>query len=112
HTVQGSDTSSSLMVDRLAKRGVEVSIGKQDGDFLQKCHDQLSLDWFVYTSALPSDHPELALARKLGIKTAKRDELLAHIIKEKNLKLIAIAGTHGKTTTTGMLVWLAKYFGI
>jgi UDP-N-acetylmuramate--alanine ligase len=44
-------------------------------------------------------------AKELGIKTAKRDELIAHIIAEKNLKLIAISGTHGKTTTTGMIVW-------
>jgi UDP-N-acetylmuramate--alanine ligase len=66
----------------------------------------------VHTSALPDNHPELVLARQLGIKTAKRDELLAQIIQEKNLKLIAIAGTHGKTTTTGMMVWVMQQLGM
>lgn len=112
YDVQGSDQSSSLVTKRLEQRGIPVAIGEQDGGTLQKSHDTTPIDWFIYTSALPVDHPELVLAKKLGIKTAKRDELIAHIIKEKNLKLIAIAGTHGKTTTTGMLVWLAKYFGI
>lgn len=112
HDVQGSDASSSLVTERLLKRGIRLSIGEQDGAFLRECHDKQPLDWFIHTSALPADHPELTLARQLGIKTAKRDELLAHIIEEKNLKLIAVAGTHGKTTTTGMIVWLAKYFGL
>lgn len=109
--VTGSDRDESLMTTKLRKRGIEISID-QDGTFLNKQHALSSIDWFVYTSALPDDHPELLLARERGIRTAKRDELLAHIITEKNLQLIAVAGTHGKTTTTGMIVWLAKYFGI
>lgn len=109
--VTGSDRDESLMTTKLRKRGIEISID-QDGTFLNKQHALSSIDWFVYTSALPDDHPELLLAREQGIRTAKRDELLAHIITEKNLQLIAVAGTHGKTTTTGMIVWLAKYFGI
>ena len=47
-----------------------------------------------------------------GIRTSKRDELLAEIIKQKDLKLIAVSGTHGKTTTTGMFVWAFKQLGI
>jgi len=66
----------------------------------------------VYSSALPDDHPELLFAKEHNIKLSKRDELLAHIIKEKNLKLIAVAGTHGKTTTTAMIVWLFKQLKI
>ncbi len=111
HTVIGSDREDSLMIAALRRRGITVTIN-QDGSFLQQSHQATPIDWFIYTSALPDDHPELVLARQLGIKTAKRDELLAHIIKEKGLKLIAVAGTHGKTTTTGMIVWLAKYFGL
>lgn len=112
YDVQGSDLAAGLMTKRLTSRGIEIVIGEQDGHFLQECHQKKPIDWFIYTSALLEDHPELILAHKLGIKTAKRDELIAHIVAEKNLKLIAIAGTHGKTTTTGMIVWLAKYFGI
>jgi UDP-N-acetylmuramate--alanine ligase len=111
YSVQGSDATEGLLTRELRGRGMRITIG-QDGDFLLACHNEAPIDWFVHTAALPVDHPELVLAKKLGIKTAKRDELLAHIIKEKNLKLIAVAGTHGKTTTTGMLVWTMQQLGI
>lgn len=111
YTVQGSDAHDSLLTRELTKRGVTVSIG-QDGTFLQSCHDTQPIDWLVHTAALPDNHPELVLARSLGIKTTKRDELLAHIISEKHLKLIAVSGTHGKTTATGMLVWTLQQLGI
>ncbi len=111
YTVQGSDATESLLTRELRGRGINVTIG-QDGDFLKACHYETPIDWFVHTAALTADHPELVLAQQLGIKTAKRDELLAHIIAEKNLQLIAVAGTHGKTTTTGMLVWTMKQLGI
>lgn len=112
YTVQGSDRAPSLITEQLKKRGIPVAIGEQDGRFLQERHDTQPIDWLIYTSALPPDHPELILAQKLGIKTTKRDELIAHIIAEKNLKLIAVAGTHGKTTTTGMLIWTLQQLGI
>ena len=111
YQVQGSDASEGLMTQALQNRGITVNIG-QDGSFLQATHDQSPIDWFVYTAALPDTHPELVLARELGIKIVKRDELLAHIIADKNLKLIAVAGTHGKTTTTGMLVWALQQLGV
>lgn len=111
YRVMGSDREDSMMTEELRQRGIAVALG-QDGAFLRETHQTSPVDWFVYTAALPDTHPELVLARELGIRTAKRDELLAHIIAEKNLKLIAVAGTHGKTSTTGMVVWLAKYFGI
>lgn len=104
HTVCGSDTTDSLTTHKLQAEGIPINIG-QDGTFLHAMHAQTPIDWFVHTAALPTNHPELIAAQELGIRTSKRDELLAHIIKEHDLKLIAIAGTHGKTTTTGMLVW-------
>jgi UDP-N-acetylmuramate--alanine ligase len=61
---------------------------------------------------LPPDHPELAFAREQGIKISKRDELLNQILEDKQLKLIAVAGTHGKTTTTTMVIWLFKQLGL
>lgn len=111
YTVTGSDQSESLMTHHLEDRGITISTD-QSGKFLEEQHTKQPINWLVYTAALPDDHPELTAARELSIKTSKRDELLLHIIKEKNLKLIAVAGTHGKTTTTGMIVWLARYFGI
>ena len=107
YEVAGSDLEESLVTNQLRQNGVKINIG-QDGSFLQSQHDIKAIDWFVHTAALPANHPELVLARKLGIRIAKRDELLALIIEDKGLKLIAVAGTHGKTTTTGMLIWAFK----
>ena len=111
YSVAGSDLEKNLVTAELTKRGINIGIG-QDGTFLQAQHDKKPIDWFVYTAALPQTHPELVLARKLGIKVAKRDELLSRIIADKKLRLIAIAGTHGKTTTTGMMVWAFQQLGI
>ena len=111
YDVVGSDINSSLVTEELEGRSIQVS-SDQSGEFLRQQHEASEIDWYIYTSALAQDHPELQVARQLGIRTGKRDELLAHIIQDKNLKLIAIAGTHGKTTTTGMLVWAMKQLGI
>lgn len=109
--VSGSDASDTLMVSQLRSQGINVQIG-QDEASLAKHHAEQPIDWFVYTAGLPADHPELQFARAHGLRTSKRDELLAHILKTKKLKLIAIAGTHGKTTTTAMLVWLMQQLGL
>ncbi|MFZ3009538.1 MAG: Mur ligase domain-containing protein [Candidatus Microsaccharimonas sp.] len=111
HSVMGSDLTETLVTDELRSQGVTVNIG-QDGTFLRACHEASPIDWFVYTAALPENHPELLLARELGVRIGKRDEFLAYVIQEKDLKLVAIAGTHGKTTTTGMLVWTMQQLGI
>lgn len=111
HTVYGSDAHTSSITDELQRAGVAVSTD-QSGTNLDAVHRATPLDWFVYTAALPVDHPELLHARELGLHTAKRDELINFIVKEKGLKLIAIAGTHGKTTTTAMTVWVFKQLRI
>lgn len=110
-TIQGSDIKSNQMVEQLQRLGVDVHIG-QDGNFLERKNLENPIDFLVYTAALPHDHPELMRARELGIRTGKRDELISQIISEKNLELIAVAGTHGKTTTTGMMVWTMQQMGI
>jgi UDP-N-acetylmuramate--alanine ligase len=111
YSVQGSDLEESLVTKRLEGEGIKINIG-QDGSFLRQQHENKPIDWFIHTAALPADHTELLIAKELGIPTAKRDELLAKIIEDKQLKLIAVAGTHGKTTTTGMLIWAFKQLGI
>ena len=110
YTVSGSDQQTSLMADELNKRA-NIHIG-QEKEKIKAIHQKTPIDWFVYSSALAEDHPELLFAKENNIKISKRYELLAHIIKEKNLKLIAVAGTHGKTTTTAMIVWLFKQLNI
>lgn len=104
HTVFGSDRSAGPIVPELEKENIEFEIGNQDGSFLEK-HD---VDWFVYTSALPEDHPELKMAREKGLKCTKRDEFIEFLVNELNLKMVAVAGTHGKTTTTSMIIWACK----
>lgn len=104
--VFGSDKNEGAVTGELRKRGIEVFIGEQDGKFLERKIDEEGVDWFVYTSALPKNHPELVLAKKLGIKTSKRDELIEFLVKKLNLKMVAVAGTHGKTTTTAATVFL------
>lgn len=111
YRVSGSDLAASSVTRALEARGVTVGIG-QDGSHIKAVHEASPIDWFVYTAALPDSHAELDFARQAGIRASKRDELLAKIIKDKDLRLIAVAGTHGKTTTTGMLVWLFKELGI
>ena len=66
----------------------------------------------MYTSALPVDHKELVTAREAGIKCTKRDDFTAFLVEELGLKMIAVAGTHGKTTTTAMIVWAALKLGL
>lgn len=112
YDIVGSDKESSRGIDKLRSEGVAIEVGDQTGDFLRQQHQQAPLDYFVYTAALPVDHPELLAAHELGIMCLKRDGLLARILSEKRLDMIAVAGTHGKTTTTGLMVWTMKQLGI
>lgn len=115
YTVSGSDKQDSQYIHYLRKHGItNIHIG-QTYEQIAAVHDHTPIDWFVFTSALPMeqpDAPELRFCREQGIKTSKRDELLNQIIEDKRLQLIAIAGTHGKTTTTAMTIWLFKQLGI
>jgi UDP-N-acetylmuramate--alanine ligase len=106
YDVSGSDEQDSQYIGYLKRHGVtDVHVG-QSADAIAKTHARQPIDWFVYSSALPSDHPELRFCRERGIRATKRDELLNTILTEKKLELIAVAGTHGKTTTTAMVTWL------
>lgn len=114
--VSGSDRRDSAYVQYLQKHGLEgrIHIG-QEYDQIAEVHDKNPIDWFVYTSALPMDQPdapELKFCADQGIKATKRDDFLSFFLDEKKLKLIAIAGTHGKTTTTAMAIWLCKRLDI
>ncbi|HEX7633351.1 MAG TPA: Mur ligase domain-containing protein [Candidatus Saccharimonadales bacterium] len=109
YTVSGSDKQDSSYLAYLRKHGIsDIHVG-QTGEAIAAVHDKTPIDWFVYTSALPLENPnapELVFCREQGIKTSKRDELLNQILSDKKLKLLAVAGTHGKTTTTAMVTWL------
>ncbi len=109
--VSGSDLNRGAIYDELKKANLDVEIGEQDGKFLSKKLKE-GVDWFVYTSALPNDHPELKVAREAGIKCTKRDDFTAFLVSELGLKMVAVAGTHGKTTTTAMIIWAALRLGL
>ena len=115
YDVSGSDKQKSSYIDYLKKHGVKnIKVG-QDGSQIAAAHARKPIDWFVYSSAVEKEdpsHPEIKFARKNKIRISKRDEFTNQIISDKNLKLIAVAGTHGKTTTTSMVIWLFKELGI
>jgi len=113
--VSGSDKQKSSYIDYLKSRGItEISIG-QNAEDIESLNDRKPIRWLVYSSAVPKEnpnHPELVFAKENGIKATKRDEFLSKLIKVSDKKMIAVAGTHGKTTTTAMLIWLFKELGI
>jgi UDP-N-acetylmuramate--alanine ligase len=100
--VGGSDRTDSSYMERLRAAGIEPAVG----------HDAANLPEgteVVVSTAIGDDNPELALARERGLAVHRRGELLAELCAEK--RLIAIAGTHGKTTTTAMLAWALREIG-
>lgn len=115
YDISGSDKQNSQYIEYLTSHGLnDIHIG-QTAEQLAEVHTKQPIEWYVYSSAITmeqQDAPELKFCEEQGIKTSKRDEFLNHLIEEMNLKLIAVAGTHGKTTTTAMLVWLFKQLGV
>lgn len=113
--VSGSDKQDSAYIHYLRGQGIDtVHIG-QSAKAITEVHSARPIDWYVYSAAIAieqPDAPEFAFCRSHNIRLSQRDELINLILEQKNLKLIAIAGTHGKTTTTAMLIWLFKQFNI
>ncbi len=94
YAVQGSDIVSSKITIRLQKAGINVFLGHHSKN-LKK------VEVVVVSSAIKQDNVELITARLLGVPIVKRAEMLAELMR---LKLnVAIAGTHGKTTTTSLV---------
>ena len=76
-TVFGSDLAGGAVTNELVNHGIKLCLGDQDGEFLKTRAKNEGVDWFVYTSALPANHPELVMARERGLRISKRDELIA-----------------------------------
>lgn len=113
--VSGSDKQDSSYIQYLRDQGItDIYIG-QTSDQIAADHKRLPIDWYVYSTAVAieqPDAPEFAFCRSHDIRLSLRDELINLILQEKQLQLIAIAGTHGKTTTTAMLIWAFQQLGI
>ncbi len=97
HSVQGSDQTDSANVKRLRDKGVKISIG-------HAAENLAGAQVVVISSAIKPDNPELLAARAQRLPVVRRAEMLAELMRLKSC--VAIAGTHGKTTTTSMVATL------
>jgi UDP-N-acetylmuramate--alanine ligase len=97
YTVQGSDLKTSKITQRLEKLGAKIFIG-------QTAENLANAEVAVISSAIKPGNPELDAARATGLPVVRRAEMLAELMRLKSN--IAVAGTHGKTTTTTMVATL------
>ncbi len=103
YTVSGSDMKSSEYTEHLKTRGATIFLGHQV-DHVKGAHV------VVYSSAVPMTNPELEEAARLIIPVIPRAEMLAELMRLKHG--VAVAGTHGKTTTTSMVSWVLSCGGL
>src|SRR5271156_56850 len=97
YVVQGTDQAESANVKRLRDKGVKIAIGHSPGNLA-------GARVVVISSAIKPDNPELVAARAQRLPVVRRAEMLAELMRLKSC--VAIAGTHGKTTTTTMVATL------
>ena len=97
YQVQGSDLKDSKITERLASLGARIFIG-------QRAENLENAEVVVISSAIKTGNPELDAARMAGLPVVRRAEMLAELMRMKSN--VAIAGTHGKTTTTTMVATL------
>ncbi len=94
--ISGSDSKSSNLTDRLSAAGAKIYIGQNAANIEE------TPDLVVYTAAIREDNPEFIAVKEAGIPMLSRAELLGQIMSNYH-NSIAVAGTHGKTTTTSMV---------
>ncbi|OAI39201.1 hypothetical protein AYO38_01670 [bacterium SCGC AG-212-C10] len=102
--VSGSDIRASALTERVEAMGGRVFIGEHDA---ANVGDAASL---VYTAAVGEENPELAEARRRGIPAILRAEMVARLMEGK--RVIAVAGSHGKTTTSSLIAFALKEAGM
>ncbi len=103
YTVQGSDIAEGYVVEGLRKRGIKVMIGHAAENIGEAAV-------VVISTAVKRDNPEVAAALESRIPVVRRAEMLAELMRLKNT--VAVAGTHGKTTTTSMIACLLDAGGV
>ena len=94
--ISGSDNSASKLTELLRASGAQIQIGQKASNIPADC------DLVVYTAAIHPDNPEFVAAKERGLPMLSRAQLLGQIMANYETA-IAVAGTHGKTTTTSML---------
>ena len=103
YKVQGSDISDNANVQRLRRLGIPVTVG-------QKAENVAEAEVMVISSAVKADNPEVLAARAAGIPVVRRAEMLGELMRLKST--VAVAGTHGKTTTTTLTGHLFEVAGL
>ncbi|WP_121114943.1 UDP-N-acetylmuramate--L-alanine ligase [Croceibacterium ferulae] len=103
YRVQGSDQAEGASVERLRARGIPVSIGHAAGNVA-------GVAVVVVSTAVKRDNPEVAAALSARVPVVRRAEMLAELMRLKST--VAVAGTHGKTTTTSMVAALLDAGGV
>ena len=103
YSVTGSDIAGSSVVRRLAELGAQVSVGHE-------AHNVVGSDVVVVSSAVDTDNPEIVEARRQRIPVVARAEMLGELMRYRHG--IAVAGTHGKTTTTGLITSIFQAAGL
>lgn len=103
HTVSGSDQAASASTARLQALGVRVAIGHAAGNLG-------AAQAVVLSSAIGDDNPELQAARAAGLPVVQRAQMLAELLRRR--LGIAVAGTHGKTSTTGLITTVLMAAGL
>ncbi|MCJ7694439.1 MAG: UDP-N-acetylmuramate--L-alanine ligase [Anaerolineaceae bacterium] len=99
YSVSGSDQVASIYFDEITKEGAKTYLGHSPENIL-------GADLIIRSSAINDNNPEILAAKKSGIPVYKRSEYLPELLS--GLDTIAIAGTHGKTTTTAMIITILK----
>lgn len=102
--VSGSDREESPVTELLGSRGTKVDIGQRAE------HVSPNMDAVVYSDAVPAENPERVRAMDLGIPQFSYSQMLGKVSEGK--RTLAVAGTHGKTTTTGMLARILRDAGV
>ena len=103
YEVSGSDIREGAVTDRLKSMGIEVFIGHRE-------QNSAAADVVVVSSAVSSDNPEVSAARSRRVPIVPRAEMLAEIMRYRHG--IAVAGTHGKTTTTSLIASILGEAGL
>jgi len=103
YTVQGSDAADNYNVKRLSEKGIKTFVG-------HKAENIEGAEIVVVSTAIKRDNPELGTARERRLPVVRRAEMLAELMRFKSC--VAIAGTHGKTTTTSLVATLLDAGGL